>query len=90
MGQDRLLSAVLYFHREPKGFSGGELRLFRLNVRPDTKPVEVADHLDLMPVRNSLVAFPSWVTHEVRPISCPSNRFEDFRFALNCWFCGTI
>jgi SM-20-related protein len=29
--------------------------------------------------------FPSWVLHEVRPVSCPSKRFVDSRFAINCW-----
>jgi Rps23 Pro-64 3,4-dihydroxylase Tpa1-like proline 4-hydroxylase len=25
--------------------------------------------------------------HEVRPVACPSGRFEDHRFAVNCWLC---
>jgi predicted 2-oxoglutarate/Fe(II)-dependent dioxygenase YbiX len=75
---DRVLSSVFYFHAEPKGFSGGELRLFGLG--PD------ADHVDLQPVNNSLVVFHSWVPHEVLPVRCPSGEFRDYRFAINCWF----
>lgn len=77
---DRMLSAVYYFFREPKGFTGGELRLHRFgsNGAP-------GDYLDVSPAQNSLVAFPSWVTHEVLRVCCPSRNFEDYRFAVNCW-----
>jgi Rps23 Pro-64 3,4-dihydroxylase Tpa1-like proline 4-hydroxylase len=47
-------------------------------------------HIDLEPVRNSLVAFPSWVPHEVRPIAVPGGDFEGYRFALNCWYCRAL
>jgi Rps23 Pro-64 3,4-dihydroxylase Tpa1-like proline 4-hydroxylase len=30
-------------------------------------------------------SFPSWAPHEVMPISCPSKRFTDSRFAINYW-----
>ena len=30
--------------------------------------------------------FHSWVRHEVRTVNCPSRRFRDYRFAVNCWF----
>jgi SM-20-related protein len=80
---DRLVSAVYYFHREPKGFSGGALRLHRFGG--DGGGPE--DCVDIEPVQNSLVVFPSWALHEVRPVSCPSCRFEDYRFAINIWLC---
>jgi SM-20-related protein len=76
----RLISAVYYFHSEPKAFSGGALRLYRFGR------VESADDfIDIQPEQNVLVAFPSWVAHEVLPITCPSGRFADSRFAVNCW-----
>ncbi len=83
--QDRLLSAVYYFHREPKGFSGGELRLHRFGGGSGG-----GDYVDVEPVRNSLVVFPSWAEHEVRTVHCPSGRFEDYRFAVNIWLCKTL
>ncbi len=83
-GEDRVLSAVYYFYAEPKRFSGGELRLYPFG------PIDEANHVDLEPARNSLVAFPSWLPHEVRPIQVPSGRFEDYRFALNCWYCRAL
>lgn len=86
-GEDRVLSAVCYFHREPKGFSGGALRLHRFGADWDRGDAEPSSFVDIEPIDNSFVAFPSWAMHEVRPVRCPSGRFEDYRFALNCWFC---
>jgi Rps23 Pro-64 3,4-dihydroxylase Tpa1-like proline 4-hydroxylase len=89
-GMDRILSAVYYFHREPKAFSGGDLRLFRFGAHPADGPVAEEDRVDIAPLQNSLVAFPSWALHEVRPIQCPSQAFEDYRFAINCWYCREL
>ncbi len=79
---DRVVSVVYYFHREPKAFSGGQLRLHRIGS--EGLP---GDYVNLEPRQNSLAVFPSWLSHEVRPVSCPSGAFEDYRFALNCWLC---
>ena len=83
--EDRALSAVYYFHGEPKGFSGGELRLYRFGSMWNCD--DVGSYVDLQPHNNSLLVFPSWALHEVRPVSCPSGDFKDYRFALNCWYC---
>lgn len=82
---DRLVSAVYYFHREPRRFSGGTLRLYRLGDKH-----AVGDYVEFEPLQNSLVVFPSWVQHEVRPVSCPDCDFEDYRFAVNAWLCRTL
>jgi len=73
----RLVSMVYYFHAAPKAFEGGELRLFAL--------ANAATFADIAPAQNRLVAFPSWVPHEVRPIACPSGAFANSRFSINCW-----
>jgi Rps23 Pro-64 3,4-dihydroxylase Tpa1-like proline 4-hydroxylase len=83
IGDDRVLSSVLYFHAEPKGFSGGALRLFRLGAE---ETGDESEFVEIPPLRNSLVVFHSWIRHEVRPVRCPSREFRDYRFALNCWF----
>lgn len=77
---DRMLSCIYYFHREPKGFSGGELRLHRFGESAD-------DHgfATIEPCQNSLIVFPSWAPHEVSAVSCASRDFADSRFAVNCW-----
>jgi SM-20-related protein len=77
--QIRVLSGVYYFHAEPKAFSGGALRLYAIGGKPDH------DFVDVQPAHNTLLVFPSWAPHEVMPISCPSGRFADSRFAINCW-----
>jgi SM-20-related protein len=73
----RVLSCVYYFHAEPKPFSGGALRLYAV--------VGDSGYVDAAPERNTLLVFPSWAPHEVMPIVCPSRRFADSRFAINCW-----
>ncbi|GAA0336138.1 hypothetical protein GCM10009087_53260 [Sphingomonas oligophenolica] len=75
---DRVLSAVYYFHTEPKAYSGGELRLHAFNPASNRSA-------DIAPEQNALLAFASFARHEVRPVACPSGRFEDSRFAINCW-----
>jgi SM-20-related protein len=85
-GHDRLVSAVYYFHREPKAFSGGALRLFRFGASGE----EPGDFADVEPDQNSLVVFPSWAAHEVRPVAVPGGAFEDGRFAVNAWLCRRL
>jgi Rps23 Pro-64 3,4-dihydroxylase Tpa1-like proline 4-hydroxylase len=87
---DRVLSAVYYFHRLPRAFAGGELRLFRFGAASAGVGDDPANHVDFEPLDNSLVVFPSWVTHEVRRIGCPGADFAHYRFALNCWYCRPL
>jgi Rps23 Pro-64 3,4-dihydroxylase Tpa1-like proline 4-hydroxylase len=75
----RILSGVYYFNVEPKAFTGGALRLHAIGGK------EGENFIDIDPVRNSLLVFLSWAPHEVMPVSCPSKRFIDSRFAINCW-----
>ena len=89
-GDDRIISAVYYFYRKPKAFTGGELRLYRFGAPHDQPQADPANYVDIEPVQNSVVAFPSWVTHEVRPVHCPSGAFRDYRFAVNCWYCRPL
>jgi Rps23 Pro-64 3,4-dihydroxylase Tpa1-like proline 4-hydroxylase len=78
--RQRMVSAVYYFHSEPKSFSGGNLRLYAIGAPPEN-----GRFLEVEPRRNTLVAFPPWVMHEVRTVAVPSGRFEDSRFAVNIW-----
>jgi SM-20-related protein len=76
----RIVSGVYYFNNEPKAFSGGALRLYSFG------PFAAhSEFVDIEPSHNTFVVFPSWVLHEVLPVSCPSKRFIDSRFAINCW-----
>jgi Rps23 Pro-64 3,4-dihydroxylase Tpa1-like proline 4-hydroxylase len=79
LASDRLLSAVYYFHAEPKAFSGGALRLYSFGA------ADKGSFADVQPEQNTLLVFPSWVSHEVLRVNCPSRRFSDSRFNVNCW-----
>lgn len=81
-GHIRILSSVYYFNAEPKAFTGGALRLHAIGSG-------ASEFVDVEPICNSLVVFPSWAPHEVLPVVCPSGRFVDSRFAVNCWIRGT-
>jgi SM-20-related protein len=72
----REISYVYYFHRVPKAFSGGELRIY-----------EGAswNHDVIVPGQNFVVFFPAAAIHEVSVVQCPSRDFADSRFALNGW-----
>jgi SM-20-related protein len=80
----RVLSGVYYFHREPKAFSGGCLRLHAIRAMAGDVPGDDGA-LDVAPDQNTLVVFPSWGPHEVMPVICTSGAFADSRFAVNCW-----
>lgn len=76
-GYVRVISCVYYLHRRPRAFSGGELALLPLTGAG--APERIA------PVHNRLVAFPSFVPHQVLPTACPDGEFADARFSINCW-----
>ena len=79
--KDRVLTAMYYFHSEPKGYSGGELRLYPFGATgKDGDPF-----VELTPRQNSLTVFPAWMLHSVAPVRCPSGRFADSRFSVICW-----
>ncbi|MEJ2410379.1 MAG: 2OG-Fe(II) oxygenase [Novosphingobium sp.] len=78
---NRAVTGVYYFNRQPKAFSGGELRLLPF----DWKAKGSLNAVELTPQHDSLVLFPSWVPHEVLPICSSSSDFLDSRFAINCW-----
>lgn len=79
-GPTRVLTGVYYFHGLPKSFSGGALRLH--SILPEEQG---GTHLDIEPDRDTLLLFPSWAPHQVRPVSCAGG-FAQSRFAINCWF----
>lgn len=78
---DRVISCVYYFFNQPKAFTGGELRLYPLRTKAEPVPAPID-----MPITNdTLIAFSSWLPHEVLTVSSPSGAFADSRFSINCW-----
>jgi SM-20-related protein len=81
---NRELTFVYYCHREPRPFTGGELKMYG--------PFEDADEPEaqqraqtITPVQNSIVFFPSHYLHEVLPTQCASRQFADSRLTYNGW-----
>jgi SM-20-related protein len=74
--RQRRLSLVYYFHRRPRRFAGGRLRLMGLGGGPS---------VEVEPLHDRLVAFPSFASHEVERVSCPGGTFVDSRFSVNIW-----
>jgi Rps23 Pro-64 3,4-dihydroxylase Tpa1-like proline 4-hydroxylase len=80
----RQLSYVYYFNREPKGFTGGELRIYDDTL--NNGKLAATDSFQVIePRHNSIVFFQSPVMHEVMPVSMPSKQFRDARFTVNGW-----
>jgi Rps23 Pro-64 3,4-dihydroxylase Tpa1-like proline 4-hydroxylase len=80
----RRISYVLYFHREPKQYSGGHLCLYNTLYKDGyTSCGRLAADID--PPRSGLMIFPTFVYHTVTPIRSASSALEDQRLTLNGW-----
>lgn len=80
----RVLTFVYYFHRQPKGFSGGELRVYDHKVH-NGYHYAADTYRTVEPTDNSIVFFASEEMHEVLPVVCESRAFMDSRFTINGW-----
>ncbi len=78
----RLLTFVYFFYREPRAFTGGELRIYN----PTENVIHSQGSKTITPRQNLLVLFPSSLVHEILPVQCSSRKFADSRFTLNGWF----
>lgn len=81
---DRFLTAVYYFWREPRRFSGGTLRVWDSVVR-DNVWTAADSYRDINPPNNTLVVFPSRLMHEVLPTRLDGDDFADSRFAITAF-----
>ncbi len=70
---DRTLSYLYYLHRQPKAYQGGELVIL------------ANERVEIEPLHNSLVLFPSHLEHEVRRVLVPSGKLADGRISINGW-----
>ena len=80
----RVLTCLYYLHREPRGFAGGDLRLYDC-IEEDGARQAAKTFTAVSPVANWLVVFPSDEFHEAMPVRCPSKAFADSRFAVTTW-----
>jgi Rps23 Pro-64 3,4-dihydroxylase Tpa1-like proline 4-hydroxylase len=82
--RSRALTFVYFFHREPKKFRGGELRLYDSRIQ-DGACVPAETHRVIVPRQNQIVFFPSSLEHEITTVDCASQEFADSRFTVNGW-----
>jgi SM-20-related protein len=80
----RHLTFVYFFHREPRQFEGGELRIHDARLEQD-RYVSAGSYQKIVPRQNQIVFFPCELLHEITPVNCPSGLFADGRFTLNGW-----
>ncbi|HTW57671.1 MAG TPA: 2OG-Fe(II) oxygenase [Terriglobales bacterium] len=80
----RYLTFVYFFHREPRQFDGGELRIHDARLQ-DGLYVSQGSYQTIVPQQNQIVFFPCQLLHEITPVKCPSRLFADSRFTLNGW-----
>jgi Rps23 Pro-64 3,4-dihydroxylase Tpa1-like proline 4-hydroxylase len=80
----RHLTFVYFFHREPRQFEGGELRIHDSRLRADHY-VSTGSYQSIVPQQNRIVFFPCSLPHEITPVRCASGAFADSRFTLNGW-----
>jgi SM-20-related protein len=80
----RYLTFVYFFHREPPGFAGGELRIHDARLE-EGRYVSEGSYQTIVPRQNQIVFFPCELMHEITPVKCPSGLFADSRFTLNGW-----
>ena len=80
----RHLTFVYFFHREPRQFEGGELRIHDARLQ-DGVYVSEDRYQAIVPQQNQIVFFPCEMLHEITPVKCDSQLFADSRFTLNGW-----
>ena len=81
----REITFVYFFHREPKPFRGGELRIYDSRWNSG-RYVPTNNYRTIVPQQNQVVLFASSLAHEITPVECPSKAFADSRFTVNGWF----
>jgi hypothetical protein len=80
----RNLTFVYFFHREPRQFEGGELRIHDARLEEGTY-VSEGSYQAIVPQQNQIVFFPCEMMHEITAVNCASQAFADSRFTLNGW-----
>ena len=80
----RTLTYVYYFYREPKAFTGGDLRVYD-TILVGNNRIAALNVQTVMPLQNRIIFFSSLLLHEVQTVYCPSQDFADSRFTFNGW-----
>jgi Rps23 Pro-64 3,4-dihydroxylase Tpa1-like proline 4-hydroxylase len=79
----RHVTFVLFCHREPRAFSGGDLVLYGRDA--ETREAVFEAPRVIRPSQNRMILFPSDRLHEVMPVEHPGGSLMDSRLTLNGW-----
>ncbi|MBZ4321035.1 2OG-Fe(II) oxygenase [Streptomyces huiliensis] len=81
-GDPHRITFVYHLHRRPRGFTGGQTRIYDTTVR-EGYPGIAESFRDVQPDHDSLVFFPADAWYQVRPVDSPSAKLLDSRFAFH-------
>lgn len=76
----RKISYVLFVHRSPPAFTGGELVLY-----PHGSADLHTGRREIAPQTGRIVLFPSGLLHEIMPVHTSGDLIEDARLTVNGW-----
>jgi len=82
---NRKLTYVYYMHTLPKQFINGNLRIYEEIENPvQGRMYKTNKYIDIEPLNNTLIIFPSYLWHEVLPVRCALD-WTYSRFTINGW-----
>jgi|LWDU01.1.fsa_nt_gi Rps23 Pro-64 3,4-dihydroxylase Tpa1-like proline 4-hydroxylase len=81
---NRMITLVYYFHKEPKKYKGGEIQFTRSPIHDGKVMDKNETPITITPENNMMVVFNSKVAHTVLPTTSPKT-FDKGRFSVNIW-----
>ncbi len=81
---NRMITLVYYFNKEPKKYKGGEIQFTRSPISDGKIFDKNETPITITPENNMMVVFSSKVAHTVLPTTSPKT-FDKGRFSANIW-----
>ncbi len=81
---NRMITLVYYFNKEPKKYKGGEIQFTRSPIHDGKVMDKNETPITITPENNMMVVFNSKVAHTVLPTTSPKT-FDKGRFSVNIW-----
>lgn len=83
--KNRKITFVYYFNTTPKRFSDGKIKIYEHEKNPILGAMyKRSKFVEITPVNNTLLMFPSHLWHEVLPVKCDLD-WTYSRFTINGW-----
>jgi len=80
----RRFTLIVYLHRQPCPFAGGELLIYATETMPNGNVRAVPVDM-IAPRHNRCALFPAATFHEILPVTMASRDFSGSRFAVTSW-----